>query len=88
MAAVSEWIEPETTVISDCWAAYRDLDSHGYTHQTVNHTIAFIDERTGAHANTIEITWRHVKAFLNPYNRQGDYIFHLVQYMFAARCRS
>ena len=37
---------------------------------------------------TIESTWRHLKAFLNPYNGQGDYIFHLPQYMFAARCRS
>ena len=32
MAAISEWIEPGTTVISDCWAAYQDLDAHGYTH--------------------------------------------------------
>jgi hypothetical protein len=71
MAVISEWIEPGTTVISDWWAAYRDLDAHGYTHQTVNHTIAFVDARTGAHTNTIESKWRHVKAFLNPYNRQG-----------------
>jgi hypothetical protein len=28
-----------------------------------------------------------VKAFLNPYNRVGDYIYHLAHYMFAARCR-
>ena len=26
---------------------------------------------------------RHVKAFLNPYNRMGDYIYHLAHYMFA-----
>jgi hypothetical protein len=28
-----------------------------------------------------------VKAFLNPYNRVGDYIYHLAHYMLAARCR-
>ena len=55
--------------------------------QSINHTIAFFDERTGAHTHTIESTWRHVKAFLNPYNRQEDYIFHFAQYMFAAQCR-
>ena len=38
--------------------------------------------------NTIESTWRHVKAFLNPYNRMGDYIYHLAHYMLAAECRS
>jgi transposase-like protein len=47
MAVISDWIEPGTTVFRDCWAAYQDLEAHGYTHQTVNHTIAFVDERTG-----------------------------------------
>jgi hypothetical protein len=42
---------------------------------TVNHTIAFVDERRGAYTKTIESTWRHVKAFLNPYNRQGGLHF-------------
>jgi hypothetical protein len=27
-------------------------------------------------------------AFLNAYNRMGDYIYHLARYMFAAGCRS
>ena len=44
--------------------------------------------RTGAHTNTIEGTWRHVKAFLSPYNRKEDYIHHLAHYMFSARCRA
>jgi hypothetical protein len=44
MAVTSDWIEPGTTIISDCWAAYRDLHTHGYTQHTVNHTIGFVDE--------------------------------------------
>jgi hypothetical protein len=75
MAVISDWIKPSTTVISDCWAAYRDLHTHGYTHHIVNHTIGLVDERTGAHTNTIEGTWRRVKAFLNPYNRMGEIMF-------------
>jgi len=43
---------------------------------------------TGAHANTIESTWHHVKAFLMPYNGKGDYIHHLAHYMFSARSRA
>jgi hypothetical protein len=45
------------------------------------------DERTRVHINTIESRWRHVKAFLNPYNWMADYVHQLAHYMFAARCR-
>jgi len=88
MAVIDAWIEPGTTVISDCWGAYRDLDAEGYTHRTVNHSIGFVDERTGANTKIIESTGRHVKVFLGPYNRKRDYIHQLAHYMFAARCRA
>jgi len=26
MAVLRDWIEPGTTVISDCWSAYRDIE--------------------------------------------------------------
>lgn len=84
MGVVSAWIEPGTAVIRDCWAAYRDLEAHGLTHRTVNHSITFVDERNGAHTNTIESTWRRVKAFLNRYRRKEEYLYHLAHYMFAA----
>jgi hypothetical protein len=54
----------------------------------VNRTISFVDVRTGAHMNTIEGSWLHVKSFHNPYNRMRDNITHLAHYMFAADCRS
>jgi transposase-like protein len=43
MAVINDWIEPGTAVVSDCWSAYRDIQTHGYIHQTVNHTIGFVD---------------------------------------------
>jgi hypothetical protein len=88
MAIIRDWIEPGTTVISDCWGAYRDLQSQGFTHRTVNHSIAFVDPLTGAHTNTIERTWRTVKVFLGQYNRGEDYEYHFANYMFAARCKA
>ena len=66
IAAIAARIEHGTTVISDCWGAYRELDTHGYTHHTVNHSIEFVDQRPGAQTNSIESTWRHVKAYLSP----------------------
>ena len=88
MAVISDWIEPGTTVISDSSVAYHGLEAHGYTHETVPRTIGFVDQQTGAHINTIQSTWYHVKAYLNAYNRKKDYIYDLAQYMFTARCRA
>ena len=88
VAIICDWIEPGTMVISDGWAAYRDLESQGFMHCTVNHAINFIDPDTRAHTNTIESTWRAVKVFLGQYNRGEDYECHLTQYMFVARCKA
>jgi len=88
MSIIRDWIEPGTTVISDSWAAYRNLDQQGYTHRTVNHSIHFVDPNTGTHTNTIESTWRSVKVFLGQYNRGEDYEYHQAHYLFAARCRA
>jgi hypothetical protein len=87
-AIIREWIEPGTKVISDYWGAYRDLESLGYTHRTVNHSLYFVDPDTGHHTNTIESMSHHFKVFLGPYNRPEDYRYHLAHYMFLARCRA
>ena len=87
-AVIDAWIEPGTTVISDCWVAYRDFDAEYYTHRTVNHSIDFVDELTGAHTNNIKSTWRVVKAFLSPSYGKGDYINRVGHYMCAVRCRA
>ena len=31
-AIILAWVEPGTTIISNCWAAYNDLGRQGYTH--------------------------------------------------------
>jgi len=88
MTVISDWIEPGTTIISDCSVAYRGLEAHGYTHETVQRTIGFVDQQTGAHINTIKSTWGHVKAYLKAYSRRKGYIYDLAQYMFTASCRA
>jgi transposase-like protein len=87
-AIIRDWIEPGTTVISDCWAGYRDLDSLGYTHRTVNQSLHFVHPDTGDHINTIQSTWHRVKVFVGAYNKRQDYQYHLAHYMFAARCKA
>jgi len=52
MTIIRDWIEPGTTVISDLWAASRDLGAQGYTHD--NHSIQFVNPHTGAHKHNRE----------------------------------
>jgi hypothetical protein len=75
-------------VISNCWAAYSSLRDEGYMHFTMNHSITFVDETTGAHTNTINSTWKQVKALLSPYNRKADCVYFLAEYMFRLKCKA
>jgi hypothetical protein len=58
-AVIDAWTEPGTTVISDCWGAYRDLEAQGYMHCTANQSTGFIHKDTGTCINTIESHWHH-----------------------------
>ena len=63
---IKDNIKPGTTIISDCWKAYSSLKDEGFQHLTVNHSIEFKNEETGACTNMIESTWRALKNFLPP----------------------
>ena len=85
---IIQWILPGTTIISDCWAAHSSLREEGYTHFTVNDSITFVDQTTGAHTNTIDSTWKQVKVLLSPYKCKADYVYFLAEYMFGQKCKA
>jgi hypothetical protein len=85
---IKQWILPGTTIISGCWAAYNSLREEGYDHLTVNYSITFVDHTTGAHANTIESTWKHVKVSLSSYNRKADHVLFLTEYVFLQKWKA
>lgn len=58
---IQQYVAPGTTIITDKWKAYINLSNHGYVHLDVNHSQNFVDPQTGAHTNSIEGTWTHVK---------------------------
>ena len=60
---IKERIAVGTTVISDCWRAYKtaELEAAGYEHLRVNHSLNFIDPSTGAHTQTVERLWGSAK---------------------------
>jgi len=79
--------QTHNSIISDCWAAYRNLHTQCYAHRTVNYSIVFVDQRTRALTNTTEYTC-HVLAFLSSYNRKRGNRYHLAHYMFAVKFRA
>ena len=64
VSIIKDHILPGTTIYSDCWKAYSSLNSEGFSHLTVNHSVNFVDPETGTHTNTIESTWRALKKSL------------------------
>ena len=69
---IKEWIEPGTTIVSDYWKAYVNLEKHGYHHKTVNHSVEFVNEE-GFHTNKIEGHWRQMKAKLPTHGRKKEH---------------
>lgn len=62
MPIITANIRPGTTVLSDQWRAYNGIALlPGYTHETVNHSLNFVDPNTGANTQRIERSWRAAK---------------------------
>ena len=53
---------PGTIVHSDQWAAYRRISEMGYSHETVNHKLHFVDPLTGTHTQHVESFWNKLKS--------------------------
>ena len=60
---ITQHIRPGSIVWSDQWAAYRRVQTltPAAQHQTVNHSIEFINPTTGVHTQNIESYWNRVK---------------------------
>jgi hypothetical protein len=52
MDIITQWTEPSTKIISDCYASCSGHKEKGYTHKTVNHSRTFVDEGKGMDMNT------------------------------------
>ena len=56
---ISNHVHSGTTIWSDMWAAYNGVAAlpRVAAHDTVNHSIHFVNPATGVHTNTIEAYW-------------------------------
>lgn len=67
---ISEYIEPGTKIISDCWKSYDYLDEqpNKFNHESVNHSTNFVNPNNGANTQRVERLWRELKALKKFYN--------------------
>eukprot|EP00731_Ephydatia_muelleri_P027606 Em0019g479a len=62
---IQQYIRPGSVVYSDEWSAYNQLATvAGCNHQTVNHSLHFVDPNTGAHTQGVESMWSCCKRML------------------------
>lgn len=61
---IRQYVRPGSTVMSDEWRAYSTINTIGMTHQTVNHSLHFVDPSSGAHTQGIESTWVQAKRMM------------------------
>ena len=72
-------------LISDNYRTYASLGLDGWDHWMINHSIEFVDpDRPWLHTETIEGTWKHVKAWCNHHGGTRDYMIdeRLEEYRF------
>jgi len=77
LSVMKIWIWPGTTT-SDCWWVHDCLSYEGFLHQTVNHSVNFVDPDSGTHTQNIEHLWLDVPGGIP---RFGSSNKHLVGYL-------
>lgn len=83
---ISKYVKKGTTVYTDLWKGYKNINKLGYKHGTVNHSKYFKDPITKVHTNNIESLWNAVKQGIPIRNRNKKYIYlHLKEYQWRRR---
>ncbi len=71
-------VEAGTTVMTDSWKAYNELEAKGFHHLTVNHSRHYVDPDTWANFEKIQASWRAMKKRIYrggiPKERLGEYL--------------
>lgn len=72
----------DSTIITDCWRGYNGLSEEGFEHLTVNHSLNFVNEETGADTNKIESQWRPIRTRLARGGIKNEYLAdHLCEFL-------
>jgi len=80
---IRKHIAPGTLVRSDGWKSYTRLGRQ-YRHQVVEHVRNFVNPNNGAHTQTIEGTWKHIRDSLPSGGmRPSKLVEYLAEYVYS-----
>ncbi|ULT97448.1 hypothetical protein L3Y34_005334 [Caenorhabditis briggsae] len=65
-AIITRYVIRGTTIRTDCWGGYNGLAALGYVHETVNHSLNFVNPTTGVHTQRVESLWSQLKKEIKP----------------------
>lgn len=89
---IQQYVKPGSTVISDEWRAYNRISSLGMTHETVNHSLNFVDPASGAHTQNVECLWSNVKKMMRKegvmHTRDDLFQTYLSEYLWRRKFQS
>jgi hypothetical protein len=86
LGEIKKFITPGTTILSDCWKAYSNLEKHGYIHRTVNHSEGFKNPVDGTNTNAIEGLWSLVRRSLPKFGTtKNNYASYMCEFMYRRR---
>ncbi|CAF5092475.1 unnamed protein product, partial [Rotaria sp. Silwood1] len=92
MPIIYQYILPGTTIYSDQWRAYNAITNgrdgpDRYVHETVNHSLNFVDPTTLVHTQNVENMWMVAK--MRKKNQMGQHRSllpaHLAEFMWRRR---
>lgn len=80
---IRKYVSPNSNIFTDKWGGYVDLNRYFNAHQTVNHSVNFVDPITLTHTQTIESNWSVIKQNIPKKHRnKADVRFYLLLFMF------
>lgn len=84
---IQHLVKEGTKIITDCWRGYVDLNSLGYQHETINHSINFVDPiNEEINTQKIERFWKSVKGNIpkeaNRQSKQEYFDEHCFKYKY------
>ncbi|XP_065321146.1 uncharacterized protein LOC135928618 [Gordionus sp. m RMFG-2023] len=72
LGIISKHVHTDSTIMTDKWKGYNNLNDNGYDHYSVNHSQNFVDPNDiSTHTQRIERLWRDLKNLIENFKKKS-----------------